>query len=113
MTALQKAKGGNMKMPPYAKSVTTASNLFIFAGPNAWDRAKQRKKGNAMALPEGDEPTSYQWPVSGQQITLIWPGASRESVLDFGKHLIRSGAEVVVAPFPGEPAGGFFFRGPS
>lgn len=102
-----------MKTAPYGRRVISTSNLFIFAGQDAWARAKQRNKGNAMVLPEGDEPTSYQWPVSGQQIMLVWPGAARESVLDFGKHLIRSGAEVVVAPFPGEPAGGFFFRGPS
>ena len=102
-----------MKMAPYGKRVTAASNSFIFAGQDAWARAKQRNKGNAMVLPEGDEPTSYQWPVSGQQITLIWPGATREAVLDFGEYLIHSGAELVVAPFPGEPEGGFFFRGPS
>ena len=99
-----------MKLPPYGKHVTAASNLFIFAGQNAWDRTKQRKKGNAMVLPEGDEPMSYQWPVSGQQITLIWPDASRKAVLGFGEYLIHSGADLVVAPFPGEPAGGFFFR---
>lgn len=99
-----------IKTAPYGKSVTAASNLFIFAGPSAWDRAKQRKNGNVMVLPEGDEPSSYGWPVSSLQITLIWPDASREAVLEFGKHLIRSGAELVAAPFSGEPAGGFFFR---
>lgn len=102
-----------MKPPPYGKSVTASSNLFIFAGPDAWDRAKLRKKGNAMVLPEGDEPAAYRWPVYGLEVMLIWPGASRMSVLEFGEHLILSGAELVVAPFPGEPAAGFFFRGPS
>lgn len=99
-----------MKLPPYGKHITAASNLFIFAGQNAWDRAKQRKKGNAMILPDGDKPRDYRWPVSGQQITLIWPDASREAVRDFGKCLIQSGAELVAIPYPGESAGGFFFR---
>ena len=66
-----------------------------------------------MVLPEGDDPTSYQWPVHGLEIMLIWPDVPRESILDFGKHLIRSGAELVVAPFFGAPAAGFFFREPS
>ena len=99
-----------MKLPPYGKYVTAANNLFIFAGQNAWPRAKQREKGNAMVLPDGDKPRDYRWPVNGQQITLIWPGASREVVPDFGKCLIQSGAELVAIPHPGEPAGGFFFR---
>ena len=101
----------NVRLAPYGKTVTAASNLFIFAGPDAWDRAKQRKKGNAMVLPEGDEPTAYRWPVHGHELMLIWPDASRESVIGFGEHLIRSGAELVIAPFDREPSGGFSFRG--
>lgn len=98
------------RFPPYGKAVTATSNVFIFAGPDAWNRAKQRKAGNAMVLPEGDEPASYKWPVYGLEVMLIWPGALRESVIDFGELLIRTGAELVVAPFKGEPSGGFFFR---
>ena len=101
------------RLAPYGKAVTKASNLFIFAGPDAWDRAKQRKKGNAMVLPEGDEPKAYKWPVHGLEIMLIWMDATRESVLEFGEHLIRSGAELIIAPFEGEPDGGYFFRGQS
>jgi len=102
-----------VKMAPYGNSVSAASNLFIFAGPDAWDRAKQRKNGNAMVLPEGDDPSSYRWPVKGLEIMLIWKDATRESVLGFGEHLIRSGADLVVAPFEREPDGGFSFRGQS
>lgn len=99
-----------MRLAPYGKHVNGASNLFIFAGANAWESAKQRKNGNAMVLPEGDEPTAYRWPVHGLEAMLIWPDASRESVIDFGELLIRTGAELVVATFEGEPDGGFFFR---
>ncbi len=99
-----------MKMAPYGNSVSAASNLFIFAGPDAWDRAKQRKSGNAMVLPEGHEPASYRWPVHGLEVMLIWKDATREAVLTFGEYLIRSGASLVVAPFEGEPSGGFSFR---
>ena len=98
------------RLAPYGKAVTATSNLFIFAGPDAWGRAKQRKSGNAMVLPEGDDPTSYQWPVHGLEVMLIWKDAARDSVLEFGEHLIRSGASLVVAPFEGEPSGGFSFR---
>ncbi len=63
-----------------------------------------------IVLPEGDEPAPYKWPVYGLEVMLIWPGALRESVIDFGELLIRTGAELVVAPFKGEPSGGFFFR---
>ena len=100
-------------MAPYGNGVSAASNLFIFAGPNCWERAQQRKPGNAMVLPEGDEPKAYTWPINGLEVMLIWKDATRESVLRFGEHLIRSGAELVVAPFEEEPSGGFCFRGQS
>ena len=99
-----------LPLPPYGKHATADSNLFIFAGPNAWDKAKQRKKGNAMVLPEGNEPASFRWPVHGLEIMLVWEDATREAVLEFGEYLIRSGASLVVAPFEGEPDGGFSFR---
>ena len=102
-----------MRLAPYGKAVTKTSNLFIFAGPDSWDRAKQRNPGNALVLPDGSEPASYKWPVHGLEVMLIWPDASRDYVLEFGEHLIRSGAAIVVAPFDGEPSGGFFFRGQS
>ncbi len=102
-----------MRLGPYGKGVNASSNLFIFAGPNAWDGAKQRKQGNAMVLPEGDKPTAYKWPVHSLEVMLIWPDASRESIFGFGEHLIQSGAGLVVAPFEEEPSGGFFFRGQS
>ena len=107
---LAKRNSSRARLAPYGKLVNAASNLHIFAGPDAWDRAKQRKSGNAMVLPEGDEPASYRWPVNGLEIMLIWPDAPRESVIDFGEILIRSGASLVVAPFEGEPSGGFSFR---
>ena len=66
-----------------------------------------------MVLPEGSQLGSYRWPVHGLQVTLIWPDASRESVFEFGEHLIRFGADLVVAPFDGQPDGGFYFRGQS
>ena len=99
-----------MKMAPYGNSVSAASNLFIFAGPDAWERAQQRKPGNAMVLPKGDQPKAYKWPINGLKVMLIWKDSTRESVIDFGEHLIQSGAELVVAPFEGEPSGGFFLR---
>ena len=102
-----------MRLGPYGKGVNASSNLIIFAGPNAWDRAQQRKEGNAMVLPEGSQPASLRWPVHGLEVMLIWPDALRESVLEFGEHLIRSGAELVVAPFEEEPSSGFCFRGQS
>lgn len=100
-----------MRVAPYGNSLIAFSNLFVFAGQDAWVKARQRKKGTAMVLPDGEEPAFYRWPVNGLQITLVWPDASRESLLAFGEYLIRSGAELVVAPFPGELDGGFFFRG--
>lgn len=109
--SLSKGNSSRARLAPYGKTVTASSNLFIFAGPGAWDRAQQRKKGNAMVLPEGDEPTAYKWPVHGLEVMLIWPDASRESIFGFGEHLIKSGADLVVAPFDEVPSGGFFFRG--
>ena len=108
---LAKRNSSRARLAPYGKLVSASSNLHIFAGPKAWKRAQQRKSGNAMVLPEGDEPASYRWPVRGLEVMLIWPDASRDSVLEFGEHLIRSGAKLVVAPFEGEPSGGFSFRG--
>ena len=106
---LAKRNSSRTRLAPFGKLVNAASNLHIFAGPDAWGRAKQRKGGNAMVLPEGDEPASYRWPVHGLEVMLIWKDASRESVLEFGEYLIRSGAELVVAPFEEEPSGGLFF----
>ncbi len=108
---LAKRNSSRARLAPYGKTVTASSNLFIFAGPDAWDSAQQRKKGNAMVLPEGSEPASYRWPVHGLEVMLIWKNATREAVLEFGEHLIRSGSSLVVAPFEGEPTGGFNFRG--
>ncbi len=107
---LSQRNSSRARLAPYGKFVNAASNLHIFTGPDAWNRAQQRKKGNALVLPDGDEPASYRWPVHGLEVMLIWPGAPRESVIDFGEILIQSGAGLVVVPFEGEPSGGFFFR---
>ena len=109
--SLSQRNSSRTRLAPFGKSVNAESNLHIFAGPKCWERAKQRKKGNAMVLPEGDDQASYRWPVHGLEVMLIWKDATRESVLEFGEHLIRSGANLVVAPFEEEPSGGFCFRG--
>ena len=83
-------------------------NLFIYGGLNAAARASQRE--NSLMLPEGKSPASFRGPVDGCEVTIFWPDATRELILEFGEHLVRCGADLVAAPFKNDPAGGFFFR---
>ena len=83
-------------------------NLFIFAGINAAARASQRE--NSLVLPEGKSPAFFRGQVDGCEITLFWPDATRELIIEFGEHLVRCGADLVAAPFENEAAGGLFFR---
>ncbi len=60
------------KLPPFGREVAEViaagriPNCFVYAGPNAWARAKRRREqlgaGSAMVLPPGADPAEFRWP---------------------------------------------------
>lgn len=60
------------KLPPFGREVAAviaagrAPNCYVFAGPNAWARAKRRREqfgaGSAMVLPLAADPADFRWP---------------------------------------------------
>ena len=79
-------------------------NLWIFSGPRAWTLARWRVGRGlpVLVLPPGQDPSEFQWPVLGTEITVVDSG-STESVLEALAHkLLASGALLVCVSY-GKP----------
>ena len=93
------------QLAPYAKHLPADHrNLWIYSGPRAWILAQWRVKSGlpVLVLPPGRDPSEFQWPVLGTEITVVDSG-STESLLEALAHnLLASGASLVCVSY-GEP----------
>lgn len=93
-----------MKRPPYSREVETIlqtgrePNVWLFAGPDAWDKAKECRRthgrGSALLLPPGDDPAGYCWPpVDG---LMLIADADGEITRELVRAVLAAGVRVVI-----------------
>ena len=93
-----------MKRPPYAKEVEAIlrtrrePNVWLFAGPDAWNKAKECRRihgpGASLLLPPGDDPAGYQWPpVDG---LMLVADAEGDLIRDLVRAVLAAGVRVVI-----------------
>jgi hypothetical protein len=97
---IEAASIAGSKRSPYFGEVTAAiaqgsPNVFLFAGPSAWARAKRRREvhgpGTALVLPDDDNPLDLRWPAL-DALLVAWPdpNAYRRKLM-LGQALARDG----------------------
>lgn len=85
------------KLPPFGREIRgRARNLWVFAGVGAWDCARSWGPGERLVLPDGEEPSTFHWPVSGAGITVRAPGLTAVQIERLAAILIGKGAALVV-----------------
>jgi len=94
-------------LPPYGKEaafllswgVQPRNDIFIFAGLNAWQKAKAFGDTQVvLCLPLGTDPSIYFWPVKDCSILLIDTGGLNiTDVEKISYHLLLSSASIVRA----------------
>ena len=94
------------RLPPYANQATQHPDrdvigYFIYAGAEAWATARA-SAFPAMALPDGERPESFRWPVAGLAATIIRTSpVDAEIQVRLGRELIKAGANPVCALWNG------------
>lgn len=89
------------RRPPYGAEVEGVlatgrqPNLYVFAGDEAWERAKRRRKvhgqGSALVLPDDAEPEALRWPPV-DAVVVAWPPPSEYArKVGLARALIRDG----------------------
>ncbi len=79
-------------------------NLWIFSGPRAWTLARWRVENAlpVLVLPPGGDPSDFQWPVLGTEITVVDSG-STETLLEALAHILLASGALLVCVSYGEP----------
>jgi hypothetical protein len=93
---------GRHPLPPYGKRLLEDRrrglpvNCFVHAGARAFDLAKGKAHGLAVA--DGSDWQAMDWSlVEGLALTLVSRGWDEERTAELARHLVRAGAEHVVA----------------
>lgn len=88
------------RMVPFGREVEAlvatgrALNIFVYAGRDAWDRAKARRgsgAGTCLVLPWGEQPTDYRWPRCPHGVTCDARGRSYAEALEIGRCIVSGG----------------------
>lgn len=82
-------------LAPYSRTLRQNESLiWVFAGPFAWDWARNDTR-NKLVAPPGDDPAAYRWPVQGKDAVIIDTGSEENSSLRLAWTLLHSGALMV------------------
>jgi hypothetical protein len=88
-----------MKYPPYAKQARpNGGEIRVYVGSLAWKHAKIRNSycGDALVMPGGDAPESFNWPVHGADVLVLQAGNLDLSVIPrLANVLAHAGATIV------------------
>ena len=99
--------GGKVKLPPHGKQLVERFkfrnppfHVVVCVGMDAWKRAKEwnacPNDVSAMVLPDGADPATYAWPVSGQLVVIEAAcGPSNKQLRDLAALLLAYGADVI------------------
>lgn len=100
------------RMPPYGKDVAAAVaagravNVYVYAGPNAWQRARDRLASHgpasAMVLPPGDDPAAYRWPRIPGGVLVDARDIDRQTALRIATCIVSCGTGMVFVVRNGE-----------
>lgn len=99
------------KLPPFARetidviAARKSPSVYVFAGSNAWLRAKRRREshgiGSAIVIPPDAEPGAFDWTfLHGQSVVLAIEAittANRASYVALAAELIGAGVRFVAA----------------
>lgn len=93
------------RLAPYAKHLTyDHRNLWIYSGPRAWALARWRVERGlpVLVLPLGHDPSEFQWPVLGAEITVVDSGSTESMLEALAHNLLAYGALLVCVSY-GKP----------
>jgi len=101
------AKPNKLRAPPFgselirARALGRSCNVFLHVGPRAWERAGKRPSGHRLCLPPGEDFSAYDWSCCRDlDITLVSWRADIGADVELARHLVRSGAKLVVLLLP-------------
>jgi hypothetical protein len=70
-------------------------DVLLYAGPDAWERAKHRREGlgpgHALVLPPGADPATLRWPAIPCGLVVDARGVPREVGVALGRVLVTDG----------------------
>jgi len=112
----RRAVTSSLPLPPYGAAVLDAArnrrplNTFIMAGPDAWNR--HRNRADRVVLPPDASPDDFDWRVfRGCSPTVIGDGADHGRLKRLAWLLLRAGARLVCVIFDdGAVTRAVFFR---
>jgi hypothetical protein len=97
------------RVPPFARDIRASiaagrhPNVYIFATPNAWDRARHRRArhgiDSALILPPGEASDAYRWPVVPGGLLVVANGQPRMFAFELARVIVTCGTPVAVATF--------------
>lgn len=95
----------NRRMPPYGKEcaahVKPNRLIWVFAGPGAWDAAKQRIRargpgGLNLVAPPNEDPDTFDWRVArGCFVVLLEDGLTQAQLMRLVRALLRAGVKSI------------------
>ena len=87
------------RCPYFAEVAQQSRNVYLFTGPDAWDRAKRRREshgpGSALLLPPGEDPAALRWPPVPDGLLLAAGDMPRQAAVAFAALLVRDGSPLV------------------
>ncbi|MDH5324370.1 MAG: hypothetical protein OEZ68_04255 [Gammaproteobacteria bacterium] len=85
------------RLPPYGKHLDPKRReIWVYAGTNAWQAARDNSTRSPLVLPAEENPNSFSWPVRGKEVTVVVAGDTVElDLLRLARQLLIDGATVV------------------
>lgn len=100
----RRGAGKKLSLPPGGVAVLDAVlrreplNTFIMAGPDAWNRHKNRV--DRVVLPPDASPYSFDWSIfRGQEPVIVADDADPDRIRDLIELLLRAGAKLICVVF--------------
>lgn len=95
------------RLPPFGRDVKVAiaagrnPNVYVFATPDAWDRARRRRErhgsDSALILPPGETPSSFRWPNVPGGLVVVATGRQRVLAFELARCIVTCGTPLVSA----------------
>lgn len=107
VVALEPVERKGSKLPPFGREIAEAllqgkrQNVFIYAGHDAWERARLRRAGkgaaSTMVSPPGEDPATYRWPRIGGGVLIA--AHKRLDAFNVARAVVSCGTPMAFAIF--------------